>query len=113
LGLPDPLGDGRRAFAEGRHAEALFCFGQLLEVEPRHPWAWHGRGDALQLLGQHEEARSAYARAAELAPLVGIHCAGLSNALQALGRTAEAQAAWQQALRLDPSLTWMRPDAAR
>jgi tetratricopeptide (TPR) repeat protein len=108
--LRDPLEEGRAAFAVGRYGEALFWFGQLLEGDPRHPWAHHGRADALLLLGDADGAAISYRKAAEVQPQVGLHAAGLANALRALGQPDEAEEAWRRALRLDPTLTWMRPD---
>ena len=102
------LAHARRALAEGHLAEALHQFGVLLELDANNAWAWHGRGDALQLLGQPAEALAAYERACSLDPAEGLHHGGRANALGALGRSKDAATAWQQALRLDPSLTWMR-----
>lgn len=109
--LPPPttgLQAARRAFAEGRHAEALHLFGELLDHDPANAWAWHGRGDALLLLGQAEDALTAYTRAAALAPGEGLHAGGRANALGALGRAELAAAEWRRAIALDPALTWMR-----
>ncbi len=99
---------GRAAFAAGQHAEALHRFGMALEAAPEAAWAWHGRGDALQLLGRHEDALEAYGRAAALAPETGLHHAGRANALTAMNREEEAKDAWTQALSRDASLSWMR-----
>lgn len=108
---PDHLALGRAAFAEGRYGDALHHFGQLLEVDPESPWAWHGRGDALQLMDEHAGALAAYERAAALAPRTGLHHAGRANALHSLGRTDEAEAAREEALRLDPEVgrLWREP----
>jgi len=84
---------GRAAFSAGQHAEALHRFGLALELAPQAAWAWHGRGDALQLLGRPEDALAAYDRAAALAPETGLHQAGRANALSALGRAEEAEIA--------------------
>ncbi|MCK6504156.1 tetratricopeptide repeat protein [Myxococcota bacterium] len=113
--LPPPttgLQAARRAFAEGRHAEALHLYGELLAHDAHNAWAWHGRGDALLLLGQPSDARAAYARAAELAPTEGLHLGGLANALSALGHAEPAAEQWRRALALDPGLTWMRDGRA-
>ena len=107
LGVTDHLGDGRRAFEDGRYGEALHCFAAHVEAFPEDPWGWHGRGDALQLLGSHEGALEAYDAAIARAPWTGLHQAGRANALRALGREEEAATAVSEALRLDPSLTWI------
>lgn len=103
LGHEGPLQEGRVAFADGRYGEALFHFGALLERQPDHGWAWHGRGDALQLLQEPALALAAYDRAARLQPGVGLHEAGRANALRALGRHGEADEAERRARSLDPS----------
>lgn len=99
---------GRRAFEAGHYAEALHLMGAVLERWPDAAWAWHGRGDALQLLGDPEGALRAYDEAVARAPETGLHHAGRANALRSLGRALQEEAAWQAALGRDPSLTWMR-----
>lgn len=110
IAVPDIPGidRARQAFAEGRYGEALHLYGEILAADPESPWAWHGRGDALQLLDRPGDALAAYERACALAPRVGLHHGGRGNALQALGRSTEAEEAWRRALALDPSLQWMR-----
>ena len=90
----DRLESGRRAFAEGRHADALHLFGQILREDPDHAWAWHGRGDALQLLGAHADARAAYLRAAALQPDEALHRAGVANAERGLAADGEDGVTW-------------------
>jgi len=107
FGVIDHLGDGRRAFAEGRHADALFSFSQRISEAPDDAWGWHGRGDALQLLGAHADALEAYERAAALRPDTALHHAGRANALRSLG-DPRAAAAWTEVISRDPGLAWMR-----
>lgn len=91
-------------------AEALHSFAcRLEETADTDAWAWHGRGDALQLLGDPPNALAAYREAAARQPDQGIHRMGCANALDAMGRKAEADAETIAALALDPGLTWMRP----
>ena len=106
---PDHLRAGRQAFDEGRYGEALHHFGQRIAETPGDPWGWHGRGDALQLLGEAAGALEAYEAACARAPRHGLHHGGRANALRSLGRTEEAEQALAEALALDPSLTWLRP----
>ena len=98
---------GQAAFESGDYAEALHCFAAAVRLTPDAPWAWHGRGDALQLSGDPEGALRAYERACELSPATGLHHGGRANALAALGQPTAAQDAWDTALQLDPSLDWM------
>jgi tetratricopeptide (TPR) repeat protein len=99
---------GQSAFAAAAYGEALHHFGTALSHAPDAPWAWHGRGDALQLSGQHEAALEAYRKAIANDDATGLHHAGAANALRALGQDEAAQDAWTAALERDPSLIWMQ-----
>ena len=99
---------GQAAFANGAYGEALHHFGVAIEHAPDAAWAWHGRGDALQLSGQYDAALHAYDKAIALDAACGLHHAGRANALASLGRIQESNDAWEIALKRDPSLTWMR-----
>ena len=108
LAAADHIQQGRAALESDALGEALHHFGQAIADQPDARWAWHGRGDALQLSGQPAQAQLAYEHAISLDPKCGIHHAGRANALGALGQQADAQSAWDTALKLDPSLTWMK-----
>ena len=108
LAAADHIQAGRRALESDALGEALHHFGQAIALHPEARWAWHGRGDALQLSGEHAQASAAYGRAVSLDPECGLHHAGQANALEAIGESAAAETAWSEALRLDPTLTWMR-----
>lgn len=83
-GTVDALRAGRAAFEAGHYGDALHHFGVILEHDPEHPWAWHGRGDALQLMGSYQAALAAYTTAAALQPDEPLHRAGIANAQRAL-----------------------------
>ncbi|MFT4977507.1 MAG: Flp pilus assembly protein TadD [Myxococcota bacterium] len=85
----DALAAGRAAFAEGHYAEALYHFGQVIAADAGSAWGWHGRGDALQLLGAHEDARDAYDTAASLQPGEPLHAAGAARARRSLREKAQ------------------------
>lgn len=95
--LCDPLALGRAAWSSGAFGDALHHFGEAISRDPKNAWAWHGRGDALQLLGAYADAEAAYAEAARLAPREALHHSGRANALSAQGDAAGAAAARQQA----------------
>jgi Tfp pilus assembly protein PilF len=99
---------GQSAFSAAAYGEALHHFGVALSHAPDAPWAWHGRGDALQLSGQHEAALEAYRKAIAHDDATGLHHAGAANALTALGHEEAAKDAWSAALERDPSLFWMQ-----
>jgi len=84
----DALEAGRRAFQDGHYADALHHFGQVTAADPDSAWGWHGRGDALQLMGSHAAARDAYDRAAALQPTEPLHAAGAARARRALRENA-------------------------
>ncbi len=110
-GIEDHLTQGRASLQRGDFGEALHHFRAQIAREPEDNWAWHGRGDAFQMMEQSKEALAAYETASKIAPRVGIHLGGRANALQSLGRHEEAETIWKEALLLDPELTWMRSDA--
>ncbi len=108
LKASDHIQAGQGAFESGDYAEALHRFSEAIRLAPDAPWAWHGKGDALQLSEQPRAALEAYERACRLDPETGLHHAGRANSLTALGQSTEAQEAWETALSLDDSLEWMR-----
>jgi tetratricopeptide (TPR) repeat protein len=107
------LAAGRRALADGRLGEALYQFELATRLDPEEPWAWHGRGDALQLGGGFADALLAYERALALRPELALSHNGRGNALMGLGRAEEAVAAWREAIRLDPQAPWPRESLSR
>jgi tetratricopeptide (TPR) repeat protein len=104
---------GRRALNDGHYAEALVQFGLAIERDEGSAWAWHGRGDALQLAGDPESALASYDRALALQSNSALAHLGRGNALEALERATEARAAWEAALALDPVLEWAKQGLTR
>lgn len=98
---------GRTAFQEAQYSEALFHFSQALQENPHSAWAWHGKGDALQLLGDYKEALKSYEQAIQMSPQRLIHQAGKANALRGLGLENEYQQLRAKVLSSDSSLLWM------
>jgi tetratricopeptide (TPR) repeat protein len=101
---------GRTAFGDGEYSEALHCFSALITEQPTNAWGWHGRGDALQLMGEPSSALEAYDQAIKFQPNCALHYGGRANALKALQRYSDSKLAKQQALELDESLTWLFTD---
>jgi tetratricopeptide (TPR) repeat protein len=108
LAAAEHIAQGRKALEAAAFGEALHHFGEALSLHPEARWAWHGRGDALQLSGEHAAAQRAYERAIHIDPECGLHHAGQANALGAQAQPDAARAAWATALGLDPTLEWMR-----
>ena len=57
---------GQSAFKSEAYGEALHHFGIAIEHAPDAPWAWHGRGDALQLSGHMKPRYTRISRHATL-----------------------------------------------
>ena len=110
LAAAEHIEKGRSALQNKAFGEALHHFGQAIAQHPEAHWAWHGRGDALQLSGEPSQAKIAYTKAISINSECGLHHAGLANALAALNDNDAAENAWSEALRIDPTLTWMRQD---
>ena len=102
------LAEARRALAAGELPEALHRFTALTRRRPDDAWAWHGRGDALQLLGEPEGALDAYARAASIQPGEALHRAGLAVPRPRARAPRGRWRAWERALALDPEVAWVR-----
>ena len=103
----DSLERGREAFQNQQYSEALFHFSQAISENPQSAWAWHGKGDAFQLLGDYKRSLECYKQAIQLHPKRQIHHAGKANALRGLGFEDEYQKLRLEILSLDPSLQWM------
>ena len=110
--IKSPIEEGRRQLEEGNWMEALTLFHLAVQKNSTNNWAWHGKGDAFQLLGDYSNARLAYEKAVSFSPQTGLHYGGLSNALKALNHIQKSNKMWKKALALDPSLTWMRSNSS-
>ena len=105
-----PLEKGRQLFTQKEYAEALHFFSVAIDEDPNNAWGWHGRGDALQLLGDYKGSLEAYEKAIHLQPHTALHFGGKSNALRGLQKYDLAKVAKQRALELDASLEWLFND---
>ena len=103
------LEEGRRFLTQKQYTQALACFSILIQQDPNHEWAWHGKGDALQLLGKYEQAEKSYRNSITIAPNVALHWGGLANSLFGQKNYDEANIVWKKTQEMDPSLSWMRP----
>jgi tetratricopeptide (TPR) repeat protein len=52
----------------GRHTLAIESFEHVVDLDPRHPGAWHGIGMAYRELGDHSASLSALLKAVEFGP---------------------------------------------
>ena len=98
---------GRQALNTKDYHLALHHFNKALAKNAQNRWAWHGKGDACQLLGDYKDAYIAYQAASQLDPQCALHFGGLSNALKGMGLIERSEVMKQHALKLDSSLQWM------
>jgi tetratricopeptide (TPR) repeat protein len=87
---------------QGRLAEAIEAYRQLLAAEPRNSDALHLMGVAMARTGRAPEAARTIAAAAELQPDNPAIRVNLGNALNELGRHVEAATHFERALQLKP-----------
>ncbi|MBU7026651.1 MAG: tetratricopeptide repeat protein, partial [Theionarchaea archaeon] len=51
-----------------KYREAIKCFDEILEVDPRHAETLYNKGKTLQKLGKYFEARTCFDEAAKIDP---------------------------------------------
>jgi len=96
------LSEGAGHLARGAYSEALECYQQLVNFDPRNALARNGLGIALARLGRYDEAEQQLRRA------IGIRSAfpeayfNLAGVLQLTGRFQESELALRRALKLKP-----------
>jgi len=99
--------NARECLENGNFGEALHLFKTVTDQNNNNHWAWHGRGDALFLMGSHQAALLAFKKAAAINQTEALHHAGMANALTGLGKLAEAEKRKEHALELDPNISWV------
>ena len=92
----------------GRREEAIRCYDQALEIDPRDAFAWNNKGVSLRSLGRYQEAIHCLDQALKLNPHYVHAWANKGNSLGNLGRYQEAIHCYDQALEIDPrfAATW-------
>ena len=93
---------GKQLMAEGRYAEAVPVYRQLVEALPGNSGLLLNLGMAIHLSGQDREAIPQFAAASRLQPDLFPAALFLGAANLRLGRNAEAVAPLQKAVRLQP-----------
>ena len=86
----------------GKHSEAIVCFNQALEINPKYEGAWNSKGLALKKLGNLEEAIVCFNQALEINPRYEGAWNSKGNALGYLGNLQEAIVFFNQALEINP-----------
>ena len=89
-------------FAQGRPAEALDAYDQILRDKPLDADALYNRGVVLSALGRHQDALASFDRALARRPRDVAALINRGNALQSLARFADALEAFDAVLRIAP-----------
>jgi len=89
---------------QGRLAEAVTIYRQLLASEPRNGDALHHCGVAMAQMGRVQDAVGLFAAAVQVQPANPVMQANLGRALGDLGRHTEALQCYERALALKPDL---------
>ncbi len=93
---------------QGRSAEAVYHFSEVLRIKPQSPKNHNNLGTALEDIGRTAEAIRHYSMALDLNPeLVDVHN-NIGVSLERLGSVSEAVRHYSEAIRLDPGYTEAR-----
>jgi tetratricopeptide (TPR) repeat protein len=98
------LDEAELLLSEGKAAQALLLFGQVLEAGPEF-MALHGRASALHMLGRSAEALADFDAALRLRPGDMAATANRSHVLQTMGRHDEALEGYNRILKSRPDVT--------
>jgi tetratricopeptide (TPR) repeat protein len=97
------LAGGGEYLARGAYTEAMECYQELVNTDPRNAIARNGLGIALARLGRYEEAESQFRSAiASRAGFPEAHF-NLAGVLQSTGRFGESEMPLRRALKLKPA----------
>ena len=97
------LTQGAEHLAQGAHMEALECYQQLVDFDPRNAPARNGLGIALAQLGRYREAEDQLRRAIGIRPGFPEAHFNLAGVLQSTGRYGESETPLRRALKLKPA----------
>lgn len=95
-------GKGMSFWTLGRHEEAIVCFDNALEIDPRPTHFWQNKGVALVSLGRYEEAIACYSQGLKIDPRHRDLLKNKGAALWALERREEAITCIDLAIEIDP-----------
>ena len=94
-------GDG--FLARGAYAEAVDCYQELLQQDPRNAVACNSLGNALWKLGRFGDAEAQYRRAVGIRANYAEALCNVGTLLRATGRIIEAEQPLRQALKAKPA----------
>jgi len=94
---------GAEHLARDAHMEAMECYQQVVNLDPRNALARNGLGIALAKLGRYSEAEDQLRRAIGLRPGFPEAHYNLGGVLQSTGRFPESEMPLRRALKLKPA----------
>ncbi len=86
----------------GRHEEAVRCFDEALDLDPRSVAAWHNKGKSLCALGRYGEAIRCFNEALVLDRGNAELWRSKGDALTSVGQAEDARRCYNKALELSP-----------
>jgi tetratricopeptide (TPR) repeat protein len=99
------LTQGGEYLARGAYAEALDCYQEVVNFDPRNALARNGLGIALARLGRYQEAEAQFRNAIGGRPGFPEAHFNLAGVLQSTGRFIESEMPLRRALKLRPAYT--------
>ena len=112
-GQADLLRDtGRPKEAEQVYREALFSYGNAIELDPNNSVHWHGRADVYFEMEQWDQALADFSKAVELDPKDAELWNRRGDTYRDMGKLAEAIADYSRAVSLQPDEYWHRGQRA-
>jgi tetratricopeptide (TPR) repeat protein len=97
------LTQGNQHLANGAHAEAIHCYQEALEVDPRNAIACNNLGLALSKVGRYKEAEQQFRKAIGIKATLPDPHFNLGTLLRWKGETVEAEMPLRRALKLRPT----------
>jgi tetratricopeptide (TPR) repeat protein len=94
---------GDELIARGAYAEAVDCYEELLQLEPRNAVARNNLGAALCKLGKFQEAEAQFRRAIGIRTSYPEALCNLGGLLRTTGRITESEMPLRRALKLKPT----------
>jgi len=86
----------------GRYDEAIDCYDEALDINPRYADAWNNKGAALGNLGRYDEELACYDEVLDVNPRFAGAWYNKGIALGNLGHTDEALTCYDKALDINP-----------
>ncbi len=97
---------GLAALKAGDSEQAVELFKRVVELEPKHRWAWNNLGRAYLQLNNLEDAIADFRKQIEVNPFDEYAYNNLGRALEGQHKYPEAEQAYRKQLEINPLDTW-------